>query len=80
VRYATTIGLTMRATNLQQSHNAFRWLADRAGSEWAALFAVDMFRLARARNEFGRLAALTQKDERLRQYLHEYMNEDMVGG
>lgn len=80
VRYATTIGLTIRAETLQQSHNAFRWLADRAGSEWAALFAVDMFRLARQRNEFGRLATLAQKDERLRQYLHEYMNEDLAGG
>jgi MoxR-like ATPase len=77
VRYATTVGLTMRAANAEQSYQAFRWLADRAGPEWAQLFAVDLMRLARARNELGTLAGLAQRDERLKQFLRDYV--DLLG-
>ncbi|HUY79852.1 MAG TPA: MoxR family ATPase [Ktedonobacterales bacterium] len=73
VRYATTIGLTMRATTAHESYTAFRWLADRAGPEWAQLFAVDLFRLARARNEMGALVTLAMRDERLKHYLDDYL-------
>jgi hypothetical protein len=30
VRYATTTGLTVRATDAKQAYNAFNWLSDRA--------------------------------------------------
>ncbi len=73
VRYATTIGLTTRAANPHESYAAFRWLADRAGPEWAQLFAVDLFRLARARNEMGALVTLAMRDDRLKRYLDDYM-------
>ncbi|HEV7128457.1 MAG TPA: MoxR family ATPase [Ktedonobacterales bacterium] len=77
VRYATTIGLTVRAANAQQSYQAFRWLTDRAGPEWSQLFASDLFRLARARDEVGSLVLLAQRDPQLKRYLQEYL--DLLG-
>jgi MoxR-like ATPase len=72
VRYATTIGLTMRASSVEQSYNAFRWLADRAGAEWVQLFAVDLIRRAKARNQLGLVATLAKQDARLRKFYHDY--------
>jgi MoxR-like ATPase len=72
VRYATTIGLTMRANSVQQSYNAFRWLADRAGAEWVQLFAIDLIRRATARNQLGLVAALAKQDARLRKFYSDY--------
>jgi hypothetical protein len=77
VRYATTIGLTLRANTVPECHNAFRWLADRAGQEWAQLFAVDLLRVARARNQQGKIALLVQREPRLQEYLADYM--DLLG-
>lgn len=73
VRYATTMGLTMRAANAQQGYHAFRWLAERAGAEWLQLCAVDLLRRARSRNELGALARLAERDERLQQHLRDFM-------
>lgn len=72
-RYALTVALTMRATSLQESYQAFQWMAGNAGQEWIQLFATDLFRLARARNDLGRLATLVQRDQRLQQMFAEYM-------
>ncbi|WP_281275940.1 hypothetical protein [Dictyobacter alpinus] len=41
-----TTALTIRAKNLQESYQAFRWMAASAGHEWIQLFATDLFRLA----------------------------------
>jgi MoxR-like ATPase len=72
VRYATTIGLTVRAEDAARAHNAFRWLADRAATEWVQLFAADLFRLLRDRGQMGILAQLVQQDVRLQQFFQEY--------
>jgi hypothetical protein len=72
-RYAITVALTMRATSLQESYQAFQWIGSNAGHEWIQLFATDLFRQARARNELGRLATLVQRDQRLQQMFEEYM-------
>jgi MoxR-like ATPase len=73
VRYATTMGLTMRAADPQQGYNAFRWLAERADPEWLQLCAVDLLRRARARNQLGALVALARRDPRLQKQLSSYM-------
>jgi MoxR-like ATPase len=73
LRYALTIALTMRAQSLQESYEAFRWIADNASHEWIQLFVTDLIRLARARNELGRLALLTQRDPRLLRMFEDYM-------
>jgi len=77
LRYAITIALTMRASTPQHGYNAFQWMAAMASAEWVQLFATDLFRLARARNQLGMLAALVQRDKGLQKMFAEYM--EMVG-
>lgn len=72
VRYATTIGLTVRAVDANQAYNAFTWLSWVATAEWVQLFAVDMFRLMRSKGQMGQLAKLIQKDPQLQKFLKDY--------
>jgi AAA domain (dynein-related subfamily) len=72
VRYATTIGLAVRATNAQNGYNAFCWLSDKATAEWVQLFAVDLFRTLRSKGKLGELANLVQKDGKLQQFLKDF--------
>ncbi len=71
--YAVTAALTTRATSLNESYQAFQWIATKASAEWVQLFATDLFRLANARNELGKLAVLVQQDKRLQQMYSDYM-------
>jgi hypothetical protein len=71
--YAVTAALTIRATSLNESYQAFQWIATKASAEWVQLFATDLFRIASARNELGKLATLMQQDKRLQQMYSEYM-------
>ncbi|TVQ49260.1 MAG: MoxR family ATPase [Gloeocapsa sp. DLM2.Bin57] len=71
-RYATTIGLTMRATTAQQAINAFQWLNTQATAEWVQLFAVDLLRQMRNKGEIGALAALIKKDPRLANFFQDF--------
>lgn len=73
LRYALTVALTMRSNSLQESYQAFLWMADHAGKEWIQLFFTDLIRQADARNEKGRLAVLAQRDVRLQRMFEEYM-------
>ncbi len=77
VRYATTIGLTVRAEDANQANNAFTWLSWVATAEWVQLFAVDMFRLMRSKGQMGQLAKLIQKDPKLQKFLKDY--QQLVG-
>ncbi len=77
IRYATTIGLTVRANNANQAYNAFNWLSRVATAEWVQLFAVDMFRLMRTKGQMGQLAILIQKEPQLQKFLKEY--QQLVG-
>lgn len=71
-RYALTVGLGIRARDAAQALNAFRWLTERASSEWAQLFAMDLFRQMRGRGQMGELAALVAQDEALQSFLKAY--------
>jgi len=73
LRYALTVALTMRATSLEESYEAFVWMAEKAGTEWVQFFFADMIRLVKARNEIGRMAILADQDPRLRRMFAEYM-------
>lgn len=71
-RYATAIGLTVRARTAERGYHGFRWLSDKAPAEWVQLFVVDLFRTLRAAGQMGALATLVAKDAKLREFLQNY--------
>ncbi len=71
-RYATTIGLTVRAGTAARGYRGFQWLAQKAPAEWLQLFVVDLFRKLRASGQLGALAALVAKDPELQKHLEQY--------
>lgn len=76
-RYATTIGLTVRAGDANQAHHAFTWLSRVATPEWVQLFAVDLFRQMRTKGQMGNLAKLIQKDPQLQKFMKDF--QQLVG-
>jgi MoxR-like ATPase len=71
-RYATVVGLTLRAADATQAYNAFQWLAGNAAAEWVQLFAADLFRQMRAKGQMGALAQFVSQDQRLQEFMREY--------
>ncbi len=55
-RYATVLGLVVRAESAEQGVHALVWLVRQAGSEWVQFFATDLFRKMREKGQFGDLA------------------------
>lgn len=72
IKYATTIGLTMRAADANQAYNAFTWLSRVATAEWVQLFAVDLFRVMRSKGQMAVLAQLIQKDAKLQEFMKDF--------
>ena len=71
-RYATAIGLTMRAENADEAYNAFTWLSQVATAEWVQLFVADLCRMMRNKGQMGHLAQLVQKDPKLQQFIQDF--------
>ena len=71
-RYATVIGLTLRAADAQQGYHALAWLANTAAAEWVQLFATDIFRRMRALGQMGTFAQHVLADEKLQVFLQAY--------
>ena len=67
-RYATVLGLIIRANSVQKSVHALRWLVENAGPEWVQLFATDLFRMMREKGQFGELAKLIAADADLKSF------------
>jgi len=76
-RYATAIGLTVRAVDANQAYQAFNWLSQKATAEWVQLFAVDMFRVMRSKGQMGALAMLVKKDPQLQKFLKDF--QQLIG-
>lgn len=55
-RYATVLGLAVRAESAAQGVHALTWLVRQAGAEWVQFFAADLFRMMREKGQFGDLA------------------------
>lgn len=72
MRYAITVGLTLRAHDAQSGYHVFRWLARAAPVEWVQLCATDLFRTLRLRREMNTLQKLIHGDPELRAWLEEY--------
>ncbi len=71
-RYATAIGLTMRADDAQKAYHAFRWLSLVAPVEWVQLFVSDLLGLLRSRGQIGMLVTLIQKDPEIQKFMRDY--------
>ena len=72
VRYATTIGLTVRADATDKASRAFRWMTEKAGDEWVQLFFVDLATLYRSRGQMGQLAQMYAREPHLQKYVARY--------
>jgi MoxR-like ATPase len=72
VRYATTVGLTARATSAEAGYHALRWLTRVAANEWVQLFAADLFVMMRARGQMRQLRRLIQQDAALGAWIAEH--------
>lgn len=70
--FAVTIGLTTKSKDAQAGYQAFRWLVKSAAPEWVQLFAIDLFRLMRAKGEMKQLSQLVGQDSLLQEFLIKY--------
>jgi MoxR-like ATPase len=77
VRYATTVGLAIRAQTVIAGFNAFKWLTRTSGPEWVQLLAGDLFETLRPRGEMRELRKLIAADPELQAWLaaHERLLE-----
>jgi hypothetical protein len=71
-RYATAIGLTVHATDVDRAYHAFHWLIQVATTEWVQLFVSDLLGVMRSRGQLGILAALIDKDPSIQKFLQDY--------
>lgn len=71
-RWATAIGLTMRAATAEQGLAAFQWLVAKATAEWVQLFASDLVAQMRRTNQLGVLAKMVANEPDLQAFLKDY--------
>lgn len=67
-RYATVLGLTVRASTATQGVNGLAWLAKQASPEWVQFFATDLFRRMRETGQFGDLAQQISANAELKDF------------
>jgi hypothetical protein len=67
-RYATVLGLIIRADDAAKAVHALRWLVKQASAEWVQFFATDLFRMMREKGQFGALAKLISTDAELKDF------------
>ena len=72
VRFATTIGLGLRAKKHDQLLNGFRWLMEKGGLEWVQLYLCNMMEQAEARGHVGMIASALREEPRMREFLSDY--------
>jgi len=71
-RYATTIGLTVRANETEEALNAFNWLSTKATAEWLNLFAIDLFSKMESQGKIGALANLVNTEPKFKEFFQKY--------
>jgi MoxR-like ATPase len=75
VRYATTIGLTVRADNADKAFSGFTWIAKKAPAEWTQLFIADLIPLMRNRGlENSKFLERVNKDAFLMKFVMDTVN------
>jgi MoxR-like ATPase len=70
-RYATAIGLTVRAADAKQGYNAFKWLSEKATEEWVQFFVTDLFPTMRKKGQMGLLTKFAATDTTFYKYIQE---------
>jgi MoxR-like ATPase len=73
VRYATTIGLIVRANEAEKALHAFQWLSEKASTEWVQFFWQDLAKKMRAEGKIGVLAIMAQKSPQIQALLKDFM-------
>ncbi|MFM2304662.1 MAG: hypothetical protein RLZZ135_2074, partial [Cyanobacteriota bacterium] len=71
-RYATAIGLTVQALDVDRAYNAFRWMSQVATAEWVQLFVSDLLGVMRSRGQLGMLATLVEKDPDIQKFMQNH--------
>jgi hypothetical protein len=71
-RYATAIGLTVQAIDVERAYNAFRWMSQVATAEWVQLFISDLLGVMRSRGQLGMLATLVEKDSDIQKFMQNH--------
>jgi len=72
LRYATTIGLAVRANNSNYIKNSFEWLAGIAGPEWIQLFLHSKVDLAAKEGTVGVIAKMISANKQVKKYIDAY--------
>ena len=67
-RYATVLGLIVRADSAEKGVHALSWLVKTAGAEWVQFFATDLFSSLREKGQFGDLARLISTHPELKDF------------
>ena len=78
VRFASTIGLSLRAKTHEQILNAFTWLMEKGGPEWVQLFLCSIVDQAQANGHIGMIATAIRQDSRMKDFLSEYRELDQA--
>ncbi len=71
-RYATTIGLAIRAKSAEEGINSFEWLTTKATTEWSQLFAGDIIRQMRNKNQLAVFSKLIKENQKLNKFFKDY--------
>jgi MoxR-like ATPase len=65
LRYALTVGLSLRSSSVEQGLAAFRWITEKAGAEWMQLFTSNLLVNLETRNLKGLFVQAVRQDEKL---------------
>ena len=72
VRYASTIGLAVRATGAEHIEQALHWLIANADPEWIQLFLHSKLDTAKRDGTLGRISSVIAKEPRIKEILAAY--------
>lgn len=72
LRFATTVGLSLRAGKGNTLVHGFQWLIKRAGAEWVQLYLHNAWERVEANGQVGRMAALLQSEPRMKDFFKKY--------
>lgn len=78
-KYATVLGLALRASSGKEAANAFHWVSARMSTEWIRTFVQDLFASMRARKLQGELMNNLGRDPEFKKFFEDYKNLMALG-